>query len=61
MLLNTFHYEGILIANSFAELSCLAQMLRAVSQLKRFRYDDTGVALNEIREIACFHCFKDLK
>lgn len=50
-----------LVANSFAELSCLAQMLRAVSQLKRFRYDDTGVALNEIREIACFHCLKDLK
>lgn len=61
MSLNTLHYECVLFAKGFAEFNCLAQMVFAISQLKRFRYGDTGMPLNEVREVAWLDFVKDLK
>lgn len=38
-----------------------AQMVFVISQLKRFRYYDTDMPLNKVREIAWLDFVKDLK
>lgn len=60
MLLDSFMMVFIVV-NSFAEVQLFGQILCAVTQLKRFRYDDTGMPLNKVRETACSNCVKDLK
>lgn len=50
-----------IVVNSFAEVQLFGQILRTVTQWKRFGYDDTGMCLNKVREIACSNCRKDLK
>lgn len=50
-----------LLLTVLLNFNCLAQMVFAIFHLRRFRYNDTAMPLNKVRETAWLDFVKDLK